>query len=128
MSADAIADVVTTNARQHGWDLAPHDLRRTFAKLARSGQAPLEQLVGHSTPTMCAAASHDTLIGSLSASTHVLSQSLAFQLRERRQVSQVTQAKILQEGGCRGEQAVLVQGDQLALQECANGAVAAGAA
>lgn len=27
-----------------GWDLAPHDLRRTFAKLARSGQAPLEQI------------------------------------------------------------------------------------
>jgi integrase len=44
MSADAIADVVTTYARPFGWDLAPHDLRRTFAKLARSGQAPLEQI------------------------------------------------------------------------------------
>ena len=44
MSADAIADVVGTYARQLGWDLAPHDLRRTFAKLARSGQAPLEQI------------------------------------------------------------------------------------
>src|SRR6202048_2736213 len=50
MSADAIADVVTTHARPHGWDLSPHDLRRTFAKLARSGQAPLEQIqlaLGH---------------------------------------------------------------------------------
>jgi integrase/recombinase XerD len=50
MSADAIADVVTTYARPLGWDLAPHDLRRTFAKLARRGQAPLEQIqlaLGH---------------------------------------------------------------------------------
>jgi integrase len=50
MSADAIADVVTTYARPLGWDLAPHDLRRTFAKLARGGQAPLEQIqlaLGH---------------------------------------------------------------------------------
>jgi hypothetical protein len=27
-----------------GRELAPHDLRRTFTKLARSGQAPLEQI------------------------------------------------------------------------------------
>jgi len=50
ISADAIADVVSTYARPLGWDLAPHDLRRTFAKLARSGQAPLEQIqlaLGH---------------------------------------------------------------------------------
>jgi integrase len=50
MSADAIADVVTTHARPLGWNLPPHDLRRTFAKLARSGQAPLEQIrlaLGH---------------------------------------------------------------------------------
>jgi integrase len=50
MSGDAIADVVATHARPLGWDLAPHDLRRTFAKLARSGQAPLEQIqlaLGH---------------------------------------------------------------------------------
>jgi integrase len=50
MSADAIADVVSTYARPLGWDLAPHDLRRTLAKLARSGQAPLEQIqlaLGH---------------------------------------------------------------------------------
>lgn len=49
MSADAIADVVATYALTR-WDLAPHDLRRTFAKLARSGQAPLEQIqlaLGH---------------------------------------------------------------------------------
>ena len=38
MSADAIADVVATYARPLGWDLAPHDLRRTFAKLARSAR------------------------------------------------------------------------------------------
>jgi integrase len=50
LSADAIADVVSTYARSLGWDLAPHDLRRTFAKLARGGQAPLEQIqlaLGH---------------------------------------------------------------------------------
>src|SRR5207245_11403988 len=50
MSADAVADVVSTYARSLGWDLAPNDLRRTFAKLARSGQAPLEQIqlaLGH---------------------------------------------------------------------------------
>jgi integrase len=50
MSADAIADVVSTYARPLGWELAPHYLRRTFAKLARSGQAPLEQIqlaLGH---------------------------------------------------------------------------------
>lgn len=50
MSADAIADVVSAHADSPGWDVAPHDLRRTFAKLARSGQAPLEQIqlaLGH---------------------------------------------------------------------------------
>ena len=50
MSADPIADVVATYARPLGWNLAPHDLRRTFAKLARGGQAPLEQIqlaLGH---------------------------------------------------------------------------------
>ena len=50
MSADAIADVVATYAGPLGWDLAPHDLRRTFAKLARGGHAPLEQIqlaLGH---------------------------------------------------------------------------------
>src|SRR5579859_2414795 len=50
MSSDAIADVVASYARPLGWNLAPHDLRRTFAKLARSGHAPLEQIqlaLGH---------------------------------------------------------------------------------
>ena len=42
MSAEAIADVIGIYARQLDWDLAPDDLRRTFAKLARGGQAPLE--------------------------------------------------------------------------------------
>jgi len=33
-----------------GWALAPHDVRRTFAKLAHKGRAPLEQIqiaLGH---------------------------------------------------------------------------------
>jgi integrase len=50
MSADAIADVVTTYARSLGWDLAPHDLRRTSATLACGGRAPLEPIqlaLGH---------------------------------------------------------------------------------
>src|SRR5205085_3337165 len=50
MSADAIADVVERYSAPLAWKIAPHDLRRTFAKLARSGQAPLEQIqlaLGH---------------------------------------------------------------------------------
>jgi hypothetical protein len=39
-----IADEVATSAKSLGWNLAPHDLRRNFAKLARSGRAPLEDL------------------------------------------------------------------------------------
>ena len=50
ISADAVADVLEAYSRRLGWDLSPHDLRRTFAKLARSGRAPLEQIqlaLGH---------------------------------------------------------------------------------
>lgn len=52
MTAQAIFDVVKTYAAQIGIkDLAPHDLRRTFAKLAHKGAAPIEQIqlsLGHS--------------------------------------------------------------------------------
>src|SRR5260370_32422251 len=51
-----------------------------------------------------------------------------FRLRERREVSQVTQAEVFEEGWRRREQAVIVEGNQLALQQRADGAVAAGAA
>jgi hypothetical protein len=47
MSTDAIVDVVTTYAWPRGWDLAPHGVGRTFAKLARSGQAPLRRDSAH---------------------------------------------------------------------------------
>ena len=53
---------------------------------------------------------------------------LGFQLRERRQVGQVTQAEILEDGRCRGKPAVIVERDELTLQQRADGAVAAGAA
>jgi hypothetical protein len=48
MSADAIADVLTTYARAFG--PGPRDLCRTLAELARSGQTPLERIqlaLGH---------------------------------------------------------------------------------
>jgi site-specific recombinase XerD len=50
MSPQAIRNVVVTYAEPLGWDIAPHDLRRTFAKLARAGGADLEQIslsLGH---------------------------------------------------------------------------------
>ena len=50
MSADGIVDCVSTYARPLGWDLAPHDVRRTFAKLARGGRAPLEQIPARARP------------------------------------------------------------------------------
>jgi hypothetical protein len=53
-------------------------------------------------------------------------KALAFYLWEGRQVSEVTQAEILEEGGGGGKEPVIVEGDQLALQQRANGAVAAG--
>lgn len=51
MTAQAIFDVVRTYAQQIGVDVRPHDLRRTFAKLAHKGNAPIEQIqlsLGHS--------------------------------------------------------------------------------
>lgn len=51
VSSQAIRDVVITYTRLLGLgDVAPHDLRRTFAKLARAGGADLEQIqlsLGH---------------------------------------------------------------------------------
>ena len=51
MTAQAIFDVVKDYAAQIGVDVRPHDLRRTFAKLAHKGNAPIEQIqlsLGHS--------------------------------------------------------------------------------
>jgi site-specific recombinase XerD len=51
MSAQAIYDVVSIYAQKLGFDnLAPHDCRRTFAKLAHTGGSPIEQIqysLGH---------------------------------------------------------------------------------
>jgi len=51
MTSQAIFDVVRTYAAQIGVDVRPHDLRRTFAKLAHKGASPIEQIqisLGHS--------------------------------------------------------------------------------
>jgi site-specific recombinase XerD len=51
MTAQAIFDVVRLYAQQIGVDVRPHDLRRTFAKLAHKGNSPIEQIqlsLGHS--------------------------------------------------------------------------------
>jgi integrase len=50
MSPDAIADVVFVHAAPLELDVAAHDCRRTFAKLALKGGARLEQIqlsLGH---------------------------------------------------------------------------------
>jgi site-specific recombinase XerD len=50
MTAWAIYDVVREYARKTGFNLAPHDCRRTFAKLAHKGGSPIEQIqysLGH---------------------------------------------------------------------------------
>jgi site-specific recombinase XerD len=50
MSAQSIYDVVSAYGRELGAPLAPHDVRRTFAKLAYKGQARLDQIqisLGH---------------------------------------------------------------------------------
>jgi site-specific recombinase XerD len=51
MTAQAIYDVVAEYSRKLGFDnLAPHDCRRTFAKLAHKGGSPIEQIqysLGH---------------------------------------------------------------------------------
>ena len=51
MTAQAVFDVVKDYAKEIGVDVRPHDLRRTFAKLAHKGNAPIEQIqlsLGHS--------------------------------------------------------------------------------
>lgn len=51
MTAQGIFDVVKDYAAQIGVDVRPHDLRRTFAKLAHKGNSPIEQIqlsLGHS--------------------------------------------------------------------------------
>ncbi len=50
MSAQAIRDLVSHYGRMIGVQIAPHDLRRTYAHLARKGGAALEQIqlsLGH---------------------------------------------------------------------------------
>lgn len=50
MSAQSIYEVVDRYGKELGAALAPHDVRRTFAKLAHKGRAPLEQIqisLGH---------------------------------------------------------------------------------
>ena len=50
ITAQAIYLIVRDSARQIGIAIAPHDLRRTFAKLAHRGRSPIEQIqisLGH---------------------------------------------------------------------------------
>lgn len=50
MSTQAIADVVREYSEATGLPVAAHDLRRTFAQLARKGNSPIEQIqfsLGH---------------------------------------------------------------------------------
>ena len=50
MTAQSIFERVAHYGQQIGVEIAPHDLRRTFAKLAHQGHSPLEQIqisLGH---------------------------------------------------------------------------------
>lgn len=50
LSANAIWEIVSRRAEGRGLKVAPHDLRRTFAKLSRKGGAKIEQIqmaLGH---------------------------------------------------------------------------------
>lgn len=50
LSPQTMRDIVRRYGQELGLPLAPHDLRRTFAKLARAGGSPLEQIqlsLGH---------------------------------------------------------------------------------
>jgi integrase len=50
MTAQSIFEVVERYGKRIGLPIAPHDLRRTFAKLAHKGHAALEQIqisLGH---------------------------------------------------------------------------------
>jgi site-specific recombinase XerD len=54
LTAQSIYHIVKHYSDQGGLDIAPHDLRRTFAKLARKGHAELEQIqlsLGHGSVT-----------------------------------------------------------------------------
>ncbi len=51
MTAQSVFEVVREYAARLGVDVRPHDLRRTYAKLAHKGMAPIEQIqlsLGHS--------------------------------------------------------------------------------
>ena len=50
MTAQSVFEIVERYSERLGVRVAPHDLRRTFAKLAHRGRAPLEQIqlsLGH---------------------------------------------------------------------------------
>lgn len=50
ISPQSVFEIVKTYARKLGLEIAPHDLRRSFARLAHQGQSPLEQIqlsLGH---------------------------------------------------------------------------------
>ena len=50
MGAQSVFETVVGYGRRIGVEITPHDLRRTFAKLAHQGRAPLEQIqlsLGH---------------------------------------------------------------------------------
>ena len=50
MTAQSVFETVEQYGRRIGMEIAPHDLRRTFAKLAHKGHAALEQIqisLGH---------------------------------------------------------------------------------
>ena len=50
MSAQSVYEIVEAYGNRIGTSLAPHDVRRTFAKLAHKGRARLEQIqiaLGH---------------------------------------------------------------------------------
>lgn len=54
MTPQAVYEVARTYGYRAGLNIAPHDLRRTFAKLAYSGGAPVEQIqysLGHASLT-----------------------------------------------------------------------------
>ncbi len=44
MTAQSVFEIVERYSKRLGVPVAPHDLRRTFAKLAHRGHAPLEQI------------------------------------------------------------------------------------
>ena len=50
ITAQAVCDIVARYSGKLGLGIAPHDLRRTFAKLAHKGHSPIEQIqmsLGH---------------------------------------------------------------------------------